>query len=65
MDACISRLRPSVKDKKLVDEDFLKNQTGAAGVVFIGKTAVQVIYGTRAAQIKDAVDQEMARLKSE
>ncbi len=47
IDACISRLRLSVKDSNLVDEKLVK-QLGASGLVRLNKQNVQVIVGTRA-----------------
>ncbi|NOQ50160.1 MAG: PTS sugar transporter [Mycoplasmataceae bacterium] len=51
IDACITRLRISVVDKSLIDEVGLKS-LGAMGVVYLGKNAVQVIYGAEADRFK-------------
>ncbi|MGD8172213.1 N-acetylglucosamine-specific PTS transporter subunit IIBC [Vibrio sp. TRT 21S02] len=44
VDNCITRLRLGVKDSSLADSNKLK-QLGAAGVVPVGKTGLQVIVG--------------------
>ncbi|PKH25251.1 PTS N-acetylglucosamine transporter subunit IICB [Enterobacterales bacterium CwR94] len=45
--ACITRLRLEVADSQLVDRDGLNN-LGARGVVFVGDSGIQVIFGARA-----------------
>ncbi|MEL0628935.1 PTS glucose transporter subunit IIBC [Psychromonas aquatilis] len=50
LDACITRLRISVNDIKLVDQAKLKS-LGAAGVVISGN-GVQAIFGTRSDNLK-------------
>ncbi|WP_417696919.1 PTS glucose transporter subunit IIBC [Psychromonas sp.] len=50
LDACITRLRISVEDIKLVDQAGLK-KLGAAGVVVSGN-GVQAIFGTRSDNLK-------------
>ncbi len=50
IDSCITRLRLSLKDMSLADEDRLK-ALGAIGVVRIGENNLQVIVGTEAEQI--------------
>lgn len=52
-DNCITRLRLSIKDPSLVDEDLLK-ETGAVGVIAKG-TGLQVIYGPTVPGIKNAL----------
>ena len=47
IDACITRLRLQIKDKKQVNEAELK-RLGAQAVLFINNTSVQVIVGTLA-----------------
>lgn len=59
VDNCFTRLRLKVKDAGKVQEDVLKNQTGAAGVVIKGEV-VQVIYGLKINAVRKAVDQELA-----
>lgn len=50
LDACITRLRVSVKDIKNVDKDRLK-KLGAAGVLEVGNN-IQAIFGPRSETIK-------------
>jgi PTS system N-acetylglucosamine-specific IIC component len=54
VDACITRLRLVVKDDKLTDDAGLK-KLGAAGIMKLGKGAVQIVFGTQSEQIKDAM----------
>lgn len=55
LDACITRLRVSVKEVAKVDQAKLK-QLGAAGVVVAG-TGVQAIFGTKSDNLKTDMDQ--------
>lgn len=50
LDACITRLRVSVNDSKMVDKDRLK-QLGASGVLEVGNN-IQAIFGPKSDQIK-------------
>lgn len=59
VDCCITRLRCTVKDSKLVRDDVLK-ATGAAGVVKAG-AGVQVIYGPRVTLIKSNLEEYLER----
>lgn len=52
---CATRLRVSVKDSDIVNQDLLKS-TGAAGVTVRGKN-VQVIYGPKVSNIKSRIDE--------
>ncbi|EEH6843701.1 PTS mannose transporter subunit IIB, partial [Salmonella enterica] len=53
VDACITRLRVTVKDSNFVkDNEYWINKLGAKGLVKVGTTGVQVIYGAAAAQYK-------------
>jgi PTS system D-glucosamine-specific IIC component len=58
LDACITRLRVSVRDPKEVDKDRLK-KLGASGVLEMGNS-IQAIFGTRSdtikSEIKDIMD---------
>jgi PTS system N-acetylglucosamine-specific IIC component len=54
VDACITRLRLVVKDDKLTYDAGLK-KLGAAGIMKLGKGAVQIVFGTQSEQIKDAM----------
>ncbi|WP_409420588.1 PTS glucose transporter subunit IIBC [Pseudaeromonas sp. ZJS20] len=55
LDACITRLRISVKEVAKVDQAKLK-QLGAAGVVVAG-SGVQAIFGTKSDNLKTDMDQ--------
>lgn len=55
VDCCITRLRCTVKDSSLVDEDLLR-QTGAKGIVIKGQ-GVQVIYGPVVPNIKSKLEE--------
>ncbi|MEV5030152.1 N-acetylglucosamine-specific PTS transporter subunit IIBC [Paenibacillus sp. LPE1-1-1.1] len=54
LDACITRLRLVVKDETIVNDTKLKG-LGAAGIIRLGKGAVQVIFGTQSEQLKDEI----------
>lgn len=55
---CYTRLRTELKDPDLVQEDVLKNQTGATAIVKKGKN-VQVVYGLKVSAVRKAVDAEL------
>lgn len=55
---CYTRLRTELANPDLVDEDILKNQTGATAVVRKGKN-VQVVYGLKVRTVRKAVDEEL------
>jgi glucose-specific phosphotransferase system IIBC component len=61
LDACITRLRVSVKDVKHVDKDRLK-QLGAAGVLEVGNN-IQAIFGPRSETIKGQMKDIMSGKK--
>lgn len=54
LDACITRLRVTVKEVGMVQQDRLK-ALGAAGVVVVGKN-LQAIFGTRAENLKSEME---------
>ncbi len=54
IDACITRLRVTVKDTDSVDETKLK-KLGAAGVLKAGQNGVQAIFGTQSETLKDQI----------
>ncbi|MGL4663145.1 MAG: PTS transporter subunit EIIC [Culicoidibacterales bacterium] len=57
VDACITRLRVSVKDAdKVQNNDFWTKEMGASGLVKNGK-AIQVIYGAKAAGYKSEINE--------
>lgn len=53
LDSCITRLRLTLKNPKIIDKALLK-ATGAAGVFDVGDS-LQIIYGTEAESIKDDI----------
>ncbi|CAM3651441.1 PTS system glucose-specific EIICB component [Vibrio aerogenes CECT 7868] len=57
LDACITRLRVSVKETENVDQDKLK-ALGAAGVVVV-QGGVQAIFGTRSDVLRTEMDEWM------
>lgn len=60
--ACITRLRLQVKDKDKVNRDALSD-LGAKGVVYVGDTGIQIIFGARAQFLSDQIEslqQQMA-----
>ena len=59
LDACITRLRVSVKDAKNVNKAELK-QLGAAGVLQVGDS-IQAIFGPRAEHIKTEIKEVIAK----
>lgn len=61
LDACITRLRISVNDVKLVNKDRLK-QLGASGVLEMGNH-LQIIFGPKSDLIKEQMKQVMAGKK--
>ncbi|WP_019157022.1 PTS transporter subunit EIIC [Robertmurraya massiliosenegalensis] len=52
---CYTRLRLTLDNPEVVDEDVLKQQTGASGVIIRDKN-VQVVYGLQVTSIRKAVD---------
>ncbi len=54
IDACITRLRLEVYDTKKVDKKRLKD-LGSPGVMEVGATGIQVIFGTAAEGLKDEI----------
>lgn len=55
---CYTRLRTELADPNKVQDDVLKNQTGASAVIHKGKN-VQVVYGLKVASVRKAVDAEL------
>lgn len=60
IDACITRLRLGVKDSDLVDEVAAK-ALGAMAVIKLSKQGVQIIVGTQAESIADAMKNEVQK----
>lgn len=63
IDACITRLRLEVVDTKRVDKARLK-ALGSPGVLEVGTTGIQVIFGTAAEGLKDEIKAIMANPSS-
>ncbi|KAE9525528.1 PTS transporter subunit EIIC [Testudinibacter aquarius] len=61
---CYTRLRLLLKDPELVDENLLKNYTGASAVIKMGNN-VQVVYGLQVNSIRKAVDHALEQLKNQ
>ncbi|MGL4861209.1 MAG: glucose PTS transporter subunit EIIB, partial [Enterobacteriaceae bacterium] len=62
VDACITRLRITVKDGSLVkDNDFWVQNLQAKGLVKVGDTGIQIIYGAQAAGYKALINEKLAR----
>lgn len=59
IDNCITRLRLDIFDESIVDDKAIK-EAGAAGVVHMGKTAIQIVIGTKVEKVAN----EMKRLMS-
>jgi len=57
---CYSRLRLTVDNPDMVNEDVLKNETGASGVV-VKDENVQVVYGLQVNKIRKSVDDYLGR----
>ncbi|MCM3588229.1 maltose/glucose-specific PTS transporter subunit IIC [Mesobacillus maritimus] len=55
VDCCATRLRVTIKDENLVQDDVLK-QTGSKGIVKAG-TGVQIIYGPSVTIVKNEVEE--------
>ncbi|MBT9432566.1 PTS transporter subunit EIIC [Candidatus Sodalis endolongispinus] len=60
IDACITRLRMSVKDTSLVNDAVAKN-LGAQGVIRLNKESLQIIVGTSAEIIAGAMRSVLAK----
>ena len=55
---CYTRLRTELADPDKVQDDVLKNQTGASAVIHKGKN-IQVVYGLKVNAVRKAVDAEL------
>ncbi|PHM29861.1 N-acetylglucosamine-specific PTS transporter subunit IIBC [Xenorhabdus budapestensis] len=54
IDSCITRLRLSVRDSGLINEQAVK-RLGASGIIRLNKESVQIIIGTRAELVANAM----------
>lgn len=61
---CYTRLRLTLHQPNLVDEQTLKTKTGASGVIMKDKN-VQVVYGLQVTTVRKAVDRYLGRGQTE
>lgn len=59
VEACMTRLRLTLKDTSAVAEDALR-KLGASGVAHVGADVIQVVVGTQAEMIRDELRAELA-----
>ena len=59
---CMTRLRLVLADVSKIDEDLLKNETGATKVIIDGND-VHVVYGLQINEIRQAIDAEIKKEK--
>ncbi|SHK01194.1 PTS system N-acetylglucosamine-specific IIB component, Glc family (TC 4.A.1.1.7)/PTS system N-acetylglucosamine-specific IIC component, Glc family (TC 4.A.1.1.7) [Caminicella sporogenes DSM 14501] len=64
IDACITRLRLTLKDNSIVDDNELK-KLGASGVIRPNSKNIQVVVGTKAEIIADAMKKHIKKIKNE
>lgn len=57
-EACITRLRLTLKDDKVVNENGLKS-LGAAGIMKLGSGNVQIVFGTQSELLKDEIKKQL------
>lgn len=63
VDACITKLRCQIVDKKLVDEASLK-ALGARGIVHPSNESVYAVFGTNADYLKNLMNELLKKLRS-
>jgi len=54
IEACITRLRLTLKNEALVNESGLK-AIGAAGVMRLGRGNIQIVFGTQSELLKEEI----------
>jgi len=59
VDCCITRLRVTVKDMSLVNEEKIKT-TGCMGLVKVDDHNIQIIYGPSVNVVKNSVNKQLA-----
>ncbi|MDP2532408.1 PTS transporter subunit EIIB [Photobacterium damselae subsp. piscicida] len=60
--ACITRLRITVKNGDLVkDNQYWTQELGAKGLVKVGGTGIQAIYGAQAAGYKAQINSKLGK----
>ncbi|QKG83065.1 PTS transporter subunit EIIC [Kroppenstedtia pulmonis] len=63
LDACITRLRMTLKDETKLDKGLLK-KTGASGVIRVGEGNYQAVFGTRSELLKEQIQKIIREDKS-
>lgn len=58
VDCCITRLRVTVKDMSLVNEEKIKT-TGCMGLIKVDENNIQIIYGTSVNVVKNSVNKQL------
>ncbi len=57
-DACITRLRMTVRESSHLQDEVFKN-LGAKGVIRPDKNSIQVVLGSKAEKISDAIKEQL------
>ncbi|SDW85474.1 PTS system N-acetylglucosamine-specific IIB component, Glc family /PTS system N-acetylglucosamine-specific IIC component, Glc family [Marininema mesophilum] len=60
LDACITRLRMTLRDDEKIDQDQLK-KLGSVGVIRVGKGYYQAVFGTQSERLRDRIIRLMGR----
>ena len=61
VDGCITRLRVTVRDLSIIDDENFK-RLGASGVLRPGKNAIQVVVGTKAENLADTIRKHIKQM---
>ena len=65
VDACITKLRIQVANQDIVDENKLKNELGAMGVIKPSKQSVYSIYGAKADLYKNEINEILNEIEKD
>ena len=60
MENCITRLRVTMADPSLLNEELI-NKTGSRGIVKKDND-IQIVYGMQVAEVRQAVEAQLAKL---
>ena len=60
MENCITRLRVTLADPSLLNEELI-NKTGSRGIVKKDND-IQIVYGMQVAEVRQAVEAQLAKL---
>ena len=60
MENCITRLRVTLADPSLLNEELI-NKTGNRGIVKKGND-IQIVYGMQVPEVRQAVEAQLAKL---